>query len=168
LGLIIVALIICALIAAIFGRKAAQIAFGFFLGLGILCALPVLYLIGKAGREMGTPGGGRPTSASPSSSNVYLGFAWVPLLAANGAQYHLPAGYGAYITKVDAGSPADVAGIRPDDYISMADGQWLTTSYDIGQAENLHRPGDTMVLTVLRGGYQYNMNVKAAPNTGAL
>jgi len=174
LGIIIVVLVICALVAIIFGKESAQKLFGCFTGVGIAIFLVVATLFGLLvaynWKHTATPGSSPTYQTTPvapygqqtvqNSAPVLLDISCQPLNAKNGAKYHLEPGCGIFVSHVFPGGPAAAAGILSGDFISKADDQWLTTSYSIQQAEAAHRAGDTMVLTVLRNGYQYNVRVQ--------
>lgn len=59
---------------------------------------------------------------------------------------------GVYIQAVTPGSGAEKAGLLSGDYILSADGEEVASSADLKSVLNSHKVGDTMNLTVLRGG----------------
>jgi S1-C subfamily serine protease len=88
-------------------------------------------------------------------------------------QIGLPADYGVLIQRVLPGGAAEKAGLHGGnqrlydgntpvmlggDLIVAIDGQEIQTPQDLSQALNLHRAGDTVVLTIFRG--QRRLNVK--------
>jgi serine protease DegQ len=61
-------------------------------------------------------------------------------------------GGGVVVIDVVKGSPADKAGLRPSDVITKVDSTAITSSTDLDAALRGHQPGDSVQLTVLRGG----------------
>jgi putative serine protease PepD len=61
-------------------------------------------------------------------------------------------GNGVYVGKVNAGSPADKAGLRVGDVIVALDGKPTVTSDDLGTLLAAHKPGDVVTLKVRRQG----------------
>jgi S1-C subfamily serine protease len=64
--------------------------------------------------------------------------------------YGLPVQYGAYVTSVSQGSPADTAGIHQDDIITMIDNVAIDDQHPYMNVLFGHAPGDTITLTVAR------------------
>jgi 2-alkenal reductase len=73
------------------------------------------------------------------------------------ALYQFPVG--AYVTKVEAGSPAAKAGIQPRDIITKIDGQAVNETYTLPQVIAEHSPGQRVTLTVWRSGKTIKMDV---------
>jgi putative serine protease PepD len=102
-----------------------------------------------------------------TSGNVGIGFA-VPSatveriadeLIANGHASHPYLGVsladadgGARITQVASGSPAADAGLQAGDVITAIDGRAVSTADDVVQRLSAMRPGDSVTLSVQRGG----------------
>ena len=59
---------------------------------------------------------------------------------------------GALVSAVEAGGPADKAGLRPGDVVRRANGQAVVSSGDLPAAIALASPGDTLALDVWRNG----------------
>ncbi len=66
---------------------------------------------------------------------------------------------GVVITQVVSGSPAAQVGLRQNDVITEINGQVLDTESALAQIVNQHKPGDTLSLTVLRGGSQITVQL---------
>jgi len=66
---------------------------------------------------------------------------------------------------VVAGGPADKAGIKPGDVITAVDGRTITRADDLVVAIRAKAPGDTVTLTVKRGGKEQDIKVTLASNT---
>lgn len=71
--------------------------------------------------------------------------------------YQLP--QGVYITEVEAGSPAQTAGLLRGDIITRADGSPVSDMETLNSLLYTHSAGDTMLLTVYRGGHQGNVEI---------
>ena len=71
--------------------------------------------------------------------------------------YQLP--QGVYITEVEAGSPAQTAGLMRGDIITRADDSPVSDMETLNSLLYTHSAGDTMLLTVYRGGHQGNMEI---------
>jgi len=90
----------------------------------------------------------------------FIGIQYVPLNPALAARLGVQATDGAVIGQVVPGSPAAAAGIQPQDIITAIDGQSLQGESALAEAINRHKPGDTIMLTVLRGQRQVSAQVK--------
>lgn len=90
----------------------------------------------------------------------YLGVRYVPLTADVANEYDLKVDQGAFIPpsndpsnpSVMNGSPADKAGLKENDVITAVGGTSIDESHSLTSLLSPHRPGDKVVLTVLRGG----------------
>ncbi len=92
----------------------------------------------------------------------FLGIVPVTITPAIAAQNNLPVQEGVVIATVDPGSPAAQAGLQEGDVITAADGQRITQDADLRRAIQTHQIGDTMSLTILRGGQQLSVQAKLA------
>ena len=61
-------------------------------------------------------------------------------------------GNGALVVQVESGGPADKAGLRAGDVITAVGNRTVTTSTELTAAVRSQAPGDTVKLTVRRGG----------------
>jgi Do/DeqQ family serine protease len=123
----------------------------------------------------------------PSGGNVGIGFA-VPINMAHGVMQqliahgevkrgrlgvqvddltpdiaealHIEASGGAVISKVEPGSPARKAGLRPGDVIIAIDDAPVQNSSDLRNRVGLTPVGQTVRLTILRSGNQQTVDVK--------
>lgn len=90
----------------------------------------------------------------------FLGVRYIPLTPAVAKQYALPIDHGAYIAPsgitgqdpVVSGGPADKAGLQSGDVITKVDGQILGENSSLTTVINKYKPGDIIILTVLRDG----------------
>ena len=98
------------------------------------------------------------------SGRPLLGVQGEPLSAFYQHFYRMPAGM--YITQVSQGSPADVAGVEPGDVLLKID---ETQVYDMSSLNTVlysHQAGDTVTLTIFRGGYQSLLHLTLAEARG--
>jgi S1-C subfamily serine protease len=84
----------------------------------------------------------------------YMGVGYIPLNPAIAAQLGIQAKEGVVIARVVPGSPADKAGLQVREVITEVDGAPLTGESTLAQIINEHKPGDTLMLTVLKGTQQ--------------
>jgi serine protease Do len=71
----------------------------------------------------------------------------------------LPVTHGAVVAEVSAGSPAEKAGVQMEDIITRVNGQEIKGAGDLRRILRDRKAGDTITLTVLRGGQ--TVSVKA-------
>ena len=67
---------------------------------------------------------------------------------------------GALVAEVEAGSPADQAGLKPSDIILVYDGKPIETSIDLPRLVGATRPGSQVAMTVWRKGASQDLGVK--------
>ena len=92
-------------------------------------------------------------------SYPFLGINYQPITPDVSAQYDLPVDYGAYITAIVPGGPADQAGIRERDIITAIGGVSIDAQTTFAEALFDHQPGETVSITLLRGGQQRQVQV---------
>ena len=90
----------------------------------------------------------------------FIGIQYVPLNPALAARLGVQAQDGMVVSQVVPGSPAAAAGLRQQDIITGIDAQPLQGESALAEAINGHKPGDTVILTVLRGRQQVSVQVK--------
>ena len=71
-----------------------------------------------------------------------------------------PAGGGAKIGTVRAGSPAETAGLKVGDIITSIEGEAIADANELTAAVGEHAPGDTIQLTVERNGATVHVTAK--------
>lgn len=124
------------------------------------------------------------TGGSSSTGNVGVGFA-VPIDIAKNVADRIVAGEpvdggflgvegadatgaraGAALTSVSPGSPAEAAGLSTDDVVVALDGAPVASMIDLAAKVRTRSPGDTVTLTVLRGGDEREVVVElgTSPN----
>lgn len=75
-------------------------------------------------------------------------------------------GRGAVIDEVPAGTPASAAGLKPDDMVTAIDGVRVGDGIALIVAIRSHLPGDTVKLTIQRGGVQRAVEVTLDAKVG--
>ncbi|HTD76049.1 MAG TPA: trypsin-like peptidase domain-containing protein, partial [Chloroflexota bacterium] len=97
----------------------------------------------------------------------YLGIRYGALTPAAAAQLGVSVQNGVVIGGVVPGSPAASAGLRPRDVITAIDGQQLSDESSLAEILSQKKPGDTVTLTVIRGGQQQDVSATLgdAPQT---
>ncbi|MDD5369229.1 MAG: trypsin-like peptidase domain-containing protein [Anaerolineaceae bacterium] len=83
--------------------------------------------------------------------HAYLGIEYQPLNPAISAQLGIRQTQGAIIGNVVPGSPADAAGLQPNDVVTAIDNQPLKDESDLAKILSAHKPGDVITLSVDRG-----------------
>ena len=118
------------------------------------------------------------TSDVNSSGNVGVGFA-VPIDIAKAVADRIVSGQsinsgylgvsstdatgatsGAHLEQVEAGSPADEAGLTTGDVVVAFDGEQISTAIDLVAAVTPREPGETVTLTVVRDGEEREAEVQ--------
>lgn len=72
--------------------------------------------------------------------------------------YNLPKGVA--VTSVDEASDAFAKGLAPDDVIVALDDTVISSLEDLADAKSAYNTGDTVCLTIYRGGTYYQVNVE--------
>ena len=93
-------------------------------------------------------------------SNPYIGISYQDLRPEIAQQYGLSVEEGVIIIDVVSGGPADSAGLRREDVITALDSTTVSSSGDLLKALRSYKPGDTVTLTVVRGGTSSEEQVK--------
>jgi serine protease Do len=87
----------------------------------------------------------------------YLGISVKDMDAESADYFGLP--MGAYVSEVVAGSCAEKGGLKPKDIITALGEQTVGSVNDLSRALRKFRAGDTVELTVSRGGQQVKLTV---------
>ena len=74
--------------------------------------------------------------------------------------YDLDVKYGVFVEHVFDDSPADEAGLEPEDVIILLDGNKITDSEDLYDILDEHQDGDRVVVTYLREGKQEEVSAE--------
>jgi S1-C subfamily serine protease len=90
----------------------------------------------------------------------FIGIQYQQLTTRQAAQLGLPTGTtGIIVTQVVPGSPADRAGIRPNDIITKVNDQALDAEHPLPSVMVKFRPGDNVKLTLIRDGKVQTLDV---------
>ena len=89
----------------------------------------------------------------------YLGITYLAVEDAQTAAQLGVNAYGVYIVEVIKGGPADKAGLQAGDRIVSMDGSEVATQSDLGTLMQDHKAGDTIEMTVARGGQMQTVTV---------
>jgi 2-alkenal reductase len=92
-------------------------------------------------------------------SYPYLGIRWQWISKSIAQRYDLPVKSGAYISFVEPGSPADEAGLQPDDIIVKIGDRILNEDNPFINSLYSYSPGEEVVLDVVRGGNHIKISV---------
>lgn len=114
---------------------------------GVGFAIPVNYAIDIANQII----------AGETPVHPYLGISLTTVNALNARQNNLSVESGAYVNEVTEGGPAAEAGIEAGDIITALDGEEVTSADGLIIALREHAVGDKVVLTVVRGDKQLDV-----------
>lgn len=92
-------------------------------------------------------------------SRGWLGVGLAPLDQRIAKQLSLKAGAGTVVGQVYPGTPAAEAGLRPGDVVTGIDGDDINDSETLIRAIGAQRPGETVVLDILREGEEKHIKV---------
>jgi 2-alkenal reductase len=92
----------------------------------------------------------------------YLGIFYRPIDGDIAAEENLPVFNGALVESVEPGTPADNAGLQPGDIITEVAGVSLDQNNSLRFALTQYQPGDTVDLTVQRGGEEITIELTLA------
>lgn len=97
--------------------------------------------------------------ANGQVTRPYLGIRWEWITPEVASANRLSFSYGAYVTAVSDGSPADDAGLRQGDVILGMDGLRFDEDNPFLNELLAHAPRDTVVLDVMRGDSEIQVQV---------
>jgi serine protease Do len=97
---------------------------------------------------------------SGRATHPYLGISLADLTPDVARQFGISVDSGALVAEVEAGGPADDAGIRAKDVITALGSTEIKDSGDLAAALRNYRPGDSVTVTVNRNGNESNVDVK--------
>ncbi len=98
-------------------------------------------------------------------SHPYLGITYQPIAPDIANSYNLPVQWGAYVTAVSSGSPASQAGVQQGDIITEIGNVTIDQNHSYLNTLYLHKPGDTVALSVIRNGQTVQLQVKLGEAT---
>jgi serine protease Do len=99
-------------------------------------------------------------------SRPFLGISWQPISQQIAMFYNLPVSYGVYISQVQAGSPADKAGLKEGDIITKINDTTLDDTHPYTNTLYNFSPGDKVTLTVARGSQTLQIPVQLGEGNG--
>lgn len=86
---------------------------------------------------------------------AFLGVTMVNLTSTLVSRYNLSVKEGALVTSVSRGTPADKAGLRRLDVVTVFDGQKITKADQVVEIIRSRKPGDTVDITYVRGPNEF-------------
>ena len=89
----------------------------------------------------------------------YLGITYLGVEDAQTAAQLGVNAYGVYVVEVVKGGPADKAGLKSGDRIVSIDGTEIGTKDDLSALMQKHTAGDSLAITIARGGQMQTINV---------
>lgn len=92
-------------------------------------------------------------------TQAWVGIAFRPIDPSFANQYDLPVDHGILVTEVEAGSPADQAGLQPGDIISAIEGTEITPTRALADIMFQHEPGETVTVSIVRDGQERDVEV---------
>jgi serine protease Do len=92
-------------------------------------------------------------------SRPYLGIQWQQITPDIAAAYQLPVDWGAYITSISSGGPADKAGLQRDDIITQIGPTKLDETHSYMNVLFTYKAGDTVSMQVMRNGKTVQVDV---------
>ena len=90
--------------------------------------------------------------SSGEAKRAYAGITYAGIDASIAIENDLDSTFGAYVSSVVKGSPAEKAGLKKADIILAVDGIKIGASTSLGTLLGEHSVGDTITLTILRDG----------------
>ncbi|MBI5956901.1 MAG: PDZ domain-containing protein [Chloroflexi bacterium] len=98
-------------------------------------------------------------SKMEETQRPYLGITYLPLTPVIAARHGLAVQEGAWITAVARNSPAERAGLLPEDVVVAFDGIPLDSMCNLIELLSLHKAGDRVRLIVVRQQQQLTVEV---------
>ena len=89
----------------------------------------------------------------------YLGLSFQPINPEIADRYNLPTKWGAYITNLETGSPADQAGLRQGDIITRVGDITLDDTHSYINALFTYKAGDQIPLVIMRNRQELQLQV---------
>ncbi len=97
---------------------------------------------------------------SGAAQHPYLGVSVSDLTPQVSDRFGASAESGALIAEVEPGGPAEAAGVERGDVVTALGSTEIRTSGDLLSALRQYMPGETVDVTVLRGGEQIQLNIQ--------
>ena len=89
----------------------------------------------------------------------YLGIGWQAINPSIAKRYNLNTEWGAYITQISSGSPAEQAGLRRGDIITSIGEQTIDEKYSFINTLFASQPGDQVDIKILREDEEFTVEV---------
>ena len=99
------------------------------------------------------------------SGRVVLGVTLINIADERTAMMYRVSKTGIYILRVESGSNASNAGLRSGDYLASINGKKIQSTSDVDEILESISPGDTLSITIERGGQEKTFNVFMAEST---
>ena len=103
--------------------------------------------------------------ASGEAKRAYAGISYAGIDASIAIENDLDSTFGAYVSSVIKGSPAEKAGLKKEDIILAVDGVKIGASTSLGTLLGEHSAGDTITLTILRDNNKSTVTLTLAEYT---
>jgi len=107
-------------------------------------------------------------NAAAATKVTYLGVATSPPPEALADQLKLPKGFGLLVEFVDAKGPAAAAGIRKNDVLTKLDDQLLTSPQHLAVLVRMHKPKDTVAVTLFREAQEQKITAELGESEEAV
>lgn len=98
-------------------------------------------------------------------SRPYLGIRWQVISPDLASAYDLPVEWGAYVSEVVPGGPADLGGIRRGDIITRIGAAEIGENRSFLNALFANQPGETVEIVVVRGGNTETISITLGEST---
>ncbi|MBI5352108.1 MAG: trypsin-like peptidase domain-containing protein [Chloroflexi bacterium] len=92
-------------------------------------------------------------------SRPFMGISYQAVSPNIASAYNLSAQWGAYVTKVASGSPADKAGLQVDDIIISLGDVKMDETHNYLNVLYTYKPGDMVSLSVMRAGKEITLQI---------
>ena len=126
-----------------------------------LCYLTVAVIV-----ALGLVVGPATANSYKASKKAWLGVSTQTVDYELAETFDLPVKYGVVVNEVVEDSPADEAGLEEDDVIIGFDGSKITDADELVEMIDEHRPGDEVILTVMREGNEVELTVTLEKRPG--
>ena len=103
-----------------------------------------------------------PLLSTGTTARAYAGISYSNIDATTALENDLASTFGAYVSNVIKGSPAEKAGLKKDDIILAVDGVRIGANTSLGTLLGEHSVGDTLTLAVLRNGAELTLSLTLA------
>jgi hypothetical protein len=100
--------------------------------------------------------------SQPTGAEAYLGVALARVPEVLRQHIKLASSMGLLVEAIDAGSPADQAGLEQYDIVEQIDGQWLVNPEQFAVLMRFFAPGSQLSLTTVKQGETRTMSVRLA------